>query len=175
MSEWRLATRRAAMHHTKSQAIIPQSAQARAAASALSSQSPSGNLTIQGGAVLNDSLRSASVERDPAPQSCASNTCGASESTSSSRGDGDARHRQPKQSDPFDRTGMGERAAASNGDDAMHDEKMSNSSSSRNDEKQLLDGKPNMRSILEEYRRVRGESRAPHPAWLVGSPLMQVR
>ena len=34
---------------------------------------------------------------------------------------------------------------------------------------------PSMKSIIEEYRRIRGGSSAPGPAWLIGSPLLQVR
>ena len=63
------------------------------------------------------------------------------------------------------------RAGAPDGSDGAQ---LDGSTSSGMDTGQPQRDRPALRSILDEYRRLRAQSRAPSAVWLLGSPLLQV-
>ena len=205
MSEWRLAAQRAAMQHAQAEAqasagslFRPRHAASAAAQSPAAAWAPPDGLSghpaampmhlAQPGAVILDagdcssSSSSSSGQADTVRQ--APNILGMPDSSSSSSiGGPRVCYKQDKRfgsdatdtisSAPAAGTLLG--AAAS----AQHDSHRDDSSGQRSEgggrPYQAPAKGPSMKSIMEEYRRIRGGSSAPGPAWLIGGPLLQVR
>ena len=202
MSEWRLATRRAAMQHAQAGAqasagslFRPQHAAASAAgqaAAALAARdgvprrpaaAPTGlaqQSALIPGAGNSNSSRSSIGHADTVQQS--PSIQGTHESSSSSIGGPRSRHKQDKisgsnaadTSSGAPAAGAFISAAASAQHDDNHDDRKQQSVDGGRPQQAPAKG-PSMRSIMYEYRRIRGGSSAPSPAWLICGPLLQVR
>ena len=180
MSEWRLATRRAAMQHA-------QQAQQASARSLSRPQHAAAAAAAQGGAAgaVPDRLpgHSAAAPTDPAQQGAIMPGAGSGSSMGGLR-ISHMQHEQPSSYAPHTprsaaAAGAAPHAAAS----AQHDDHSSSSNSGRRSEDGRRPGRrpgrapaqgPGMRSIMKHYRRIRSSSSDPGPGWLVGSPLLQV-
>ena len=172
MSEWRLATRRAAMRHaqtggasttssTRTQSAAPASMGNGALRSAASTTAS---------ATSSVSQTTATAEPDPSRTGEFGEAAPAHSELASCTGDGSAL--RPAESEMKQIHG---RLGASDENDRAQPDSSSSRSSNNMDTRPPRHSRPDVRSILDEYRRVRGESRAPSAAWLLGSPLLQVQ
>ena len=203
MSEWRLATRRAAMQHAQAGAqapagslVRPQHAALAAAQSTAAWAAPDkvpgrpaavpadlaqqGAVTPGAGNSNSNSSRSSIGHADTVQQS--SSLLGMHDSSSSSIGVPRISHKQNERSGSdangtfisAPAAGAAPNVTASAQHDDHHDDsKRQNEDGSR--PYQAPAKGPSLKNIMEEYRRVRGSSSAPGPAWLIGGPLLQVR
>ena len=204
MSEWRLATRRAAMQHAQAGAqapagslVRPQHAALAAAQSTAAWAAPDkvpgrlaavpadlaqqGAVTPGAGNSNSNSSRSSIGHADTVQQS--SSLLGMHDSSSSSSIGGPRNSHKQNERSGSDANGTFISAPAAGAapnvtasaqhDDHHDDSKRQNEDGSR--PYQAPAKGPSLKNIMEEYRRVRGGSSAPGPAWLIGGPLLQVR
>ena len=201
MSEWRLATQRAAMQHAQAEAqasagslFRPQHAASAATQSTAAWAAPDGvpgrtaaaptGLAQQGafipGAGNSNSSRSSVGHADTVQQS--PSVQGMHDSSSSSIGGPRVRHKQDERSgsDATDTSssapaaGAAPNTTASAQHDSHRDDSIRRSQDGGRPYQAPAKG-PSMKGIIKEYCRIRSGSSAPGPAWLIGGPLLQVR
>ena len=203
MSEWRLATGRAAMQHAQAEAqaparsvLRPQHAASAAGQAAAAWAARDGaplrqaaaptDLAQQGasisGAGNSNSSRSSIGHADTVQQGPSIQGMHDSSSSSSSIGGPRISHKQDKRfgSDASDTSssapaaGAAPTATASAQQDDHHDDSKRRSEDGGRPCQAPAKG-PSLKSIIKEYRHIRNGSSAPSPAWLIGGPLLQAR
>lgn len=166
MAEWRLANHRAAMRHAQTGASQARSMEAPSAASAPVSKSPFNSTASKGG------FQAAAATAPPPPHEGRSSAAASSHSQAAGVEDIAQMRCRPlghPESESWARAP--ESGNLDKGDGPQPEE----GSSSGRDRGQPQRGRQSLRSIWEEYRRIREGSRAPRALWLIGSPLVQVR
>lgn len=176
MSEWRLATRRAAMQQAQASSARAQPRWAPQKASSVEAGPARALRTDPNGSPAYPAAGSPGAALLSWAGVGASRDSGSKRTSSEGLQSEQAGYRQlePGSTDTRDEAGSPNVNSSVQADESSSSSSSDESRSNGTESKESRQGHPGMGSILKEYRRIRGGSSAAHPSWLIGSPLLQV-